>query len=358
MQFPFVLLAGAYAVKDVPAILRAEGSAIEWALSCRAPTETCANVERALLQTSGFIENALALEPIRISVKFEPFCDTPTCVIVYGGLCRPSQMIPVAGPQTLLYPQALFKQEPRKETPVLDPFDMYIQLNADVSFVFLDDYPMEMEPHHISFMDTLFHEVNHGLGFYSCMETATSRLLSKAKLLQPIDTVEILRNFSIYDKSIAVKASGTPLLDLVQPRAQGDQKSPNQVLDDVAAAIRTPGQLYFAIPGGGRVVLDGAKFGTGQGLSHLDATEYRGTLDMIMRSERKGGVCISQKFRRDVPWDKSPYSRNTLQILKTLGYKLNDGSKYENSMQFYYFQRVKETIWEKIGFLNWVPLYR
>lgn len=42
MQLHFALLADAYAVKDVPATLHAEGSAIKWALFCRAPTETCA----------------------------------------------------------------------------------------------------------------------------------------------------------------------------------------------------------------------------------------------------------------------------------------------------------------------------
>lgn len=361
IAFPVLLGARGNLLVATPSFAPRPRHNLDWDLVCRADDSTCAKVEHALPLLDTFVENALRLKPIRIRAVFESFCRSAAgCKPTEVGNCVTSQYISVQEDnQTFLYPQALYRQLPHRKAQ-LKNHDMLININADHDFYFPRDYPRQQAQRQVSFLDSLAHELVHGLGFMTALGEYLPGLISSYPKnfinrslsgKQIVSSKEIHFFLSAFDQHIVVASKQTSLSyyanklknlvpvsnTTLQSLKSSIHRYPHHaIFSTLTQIVNTPHDIYFFTACGRKVELAADLFALGAAPSHVDYAKYAGSRDHIMRYSQTAGTGIHTLFSKHPAWLTSPFGEDTLAVLATLGYALNPKPRYEDSMAYYY----------------------
>ncbi|KAJ9051519.1 hypothetical protein DSO57_1003870 [Entomophthora muscae] len=260
---------------------------------------------------------------------------------------------------TLIYPQALHKQKFGNKKMNLKTDDMVIKFDAHFNFYFPMDYHKDQSPCGFDFMKILTHEVLHGLGVYSSLKELNPHLISPQQAIRNIKA----RNVTVYENDFLITlfdrnvVAGKTNLSFVSFAKQLRDFGPivtddnqdleliiynyphHRVLKGLYEASKN--QLYFRTLTNQKVPLVPSSFFSFKPPSHLDESTYANTKDESMVAGSFSGTGLHELFNRDERWTTSPFGPAALEILATLGYKLNPNPSYEDSLQSFYAQYRK-----------------
>ncbi|KAJ9071285.1 hypothetical protein DSO57_1038442 [Entomophthora muscae] len=332
---------------------------VEWELICGVEDETCWKVEHGLRLMSIFMDNVILFkEPLLIKVNYEYICNF---IFFHREVasCTPSHLIQAnENNLTLLYPQALHKQKHGKE-PSHQTYDMTISFDAHFNFYFPMDHHSTQSSCRFDFMETLTHEVLHGLGVYSSLQKLASDLVAPIqatnKHFTGKETVykEYLI-FSLFDIHIIVDIKNTSLayfaehlrdLGPITLKPHESLKSrifsfPHHVLLKKLAKS-SKDSLSFQTLKGDKIKLNPSSFFSFNTPDHLDSSMYAYTRDEAMIPHTLPGIGLHDLFNCEKNWITSPFGPDTLEVLATLGYIINPSPMYEDSLEFYYAKQNK-----------------
>ncbi|KAJ9078997.1 hypothetical protein DSO57_1001210 [Entomophthora muscae] len=320
---------------------------VEWELNCSDKAGRCDKVKHALELMAQSMENALVLKRIRIQLNFKSLSSSLNIFNKQLSKRQQYNLINVTDSQgSFLYPQALFKQEKRKETPTLNPFDIVIEIDAEFSFYFPMDYSEKQKTCEFDFMAILTHEVLHGLGFQSSLHKSNEGLYIPHKVTSTYKSGKIKTEFlfTVFDKHIVFESNMTPFSHYAnQLRSLGpinsstkDKRIGNphlKVFKTLTALIRN--NYYFNTSSHQQLKLKGYSILSDLDLSHLDSSFYKQQDEAIIPDfwPKEG---LYNLFNSQNKWLTSPFGPNSLAILATLGYKINPTPNYEHSLEHFY----------------------
>ncbi|KAJ9074249.1 hypothetical protein DSO57_1008513 [Entomophthora muscae] len=298
-------------------------------------SEKKAKARHAVKLAAELMENVIAFNSqIKIKLDYILLCEgKENCRPKYFGEATASySYFVLENEQFKLYPLALLKQYPEfinmNHTRMSD-IDVKIRITLDTEPYFPSDYPTKISRNQFDFIDTLLHEVVHGLGMQSKLwlhtidyEQFTGQLPNFIVVPPPFD-------LHVYDTHTN-QTVGTSLSNLA-PLSTPNRR---QKFDHLLSAFQGGRRLYFRSIRGKNITLDPQYV-----LSHV-APEYSKTLDELMTSFGMVGSSFTDFIFKFPNWHTSPFGPATLDILATIGYQLKVPDPYK-SLQYYY--QYKET---------------
>ncbi|KAJ9073846.1 hypothetical protein DSO57_1012176 [Entomophthora muscae] len=346
-------------------VVQGVGSKVRWVLECDLERYggRCGKIKNALVLMARFLENVFVIKHLNIKATFMSFCEKKKiCNTGNLGLSTSSRFIRISEDNVnIFYPQPLFNHKFPTEAKNQQPFDMYVDLNSDADFYFPDDYFREQRSTQPAFMDTLVHEVNHGLGFLSSLKcriprvviplySTITRITTNASGIT--STKQLLFAFNAFDKHILVSDANKTIfeyakevnrlgpLDVVGETSTAELLTTcphRKVFDEITRFADTPQNFVFQTSNNISVPLETRILSRGFAPSHMDNETYVNSKDSTMRAKRNQGTGIHNMFNKTQKWITSPYGPDIQAVFTTLGYSLNPEPKYENSMEYHYF---------------------
>lgn len=257
------------------------------------------------------------------------------------------------------YPQALHKQvvEPSTDNATSTnyyEYDIIANFNSEAPFYFLES--SKSRPlNKVVFIDTLFHEILHGLGFASSLndyfEKGLVTFLPDIKAPAPgndevnfgSDISDLSFSELIFDKFVYLKNTNRKLSEYL--KEFNALKSPyledpffanpklKTLSRELTKAATIKNNLIFQVnPKAEPIYLESSlyPFKAGSSISHLDKDFYENSQDLLMVYRREGKDLIDViKYLGD--FKTAPYGPHTLAILEAIGYTLNKSPNLDMS---------------------------
>ncbi|KAJ9068475.1 hypothetical protein DSO57_1028312 [Entomophthora muscae] len=253
-----------------------------------------------------------------------------------------------------VYPQALFKQLPvyKDTTQTIEPYDMQLSINGRHKHFFPSQYSTTQSHNENTFLDTVCHEILHGMGISTSFTIENSFLSNYNYTTYNNVLVSFTVKLNPFEKHIYT-SNGISIGEWVDEMNKENTKfnipSPIRALyteehsesaQSITRYVQEEQGLYFRTKDGTHVYLEtGIPFKAGTSIAHI-SSKYNITTDRLITRRSMNGQGIHDITREG--WKTSPFGQRTLKILETMGYPLNPNPKYENSLS--YFNHVKKNI--------------
>ncbi|KAJ9072408.1 hypothetical protein DSO57_1027807 [Entomophthora muscae] len=306
---------------------------VQFDLVCNTTATMCSQVKKVLFVAGECLNNVIEIKrPIVVSFKYYDFCHgNQTCRSSKLAETHKSIMQLNGTYEDHVYPQALVKQFGPKEIRrgKYSPYDIEISLNADTNFHIVGQVKHTSET--IQLLDTVAHEMLHGLGFFSSFQP-----LGADNLAMPSNLISRKKHLifvkSIFDSRLYIKETNQPLSSIIDklnsfPRITTNHttllKPPYiETIKELTTLLTTKGSIYFLTINNRKVCIETGytDFVPGSSVSHLDRA-YGSTIEHIMIPSASGENGLDS-ISRYIGWYTAPYGPLTLEVLATLGYTM------------------------------------
>ncbi|KAJ9061157.1 hypothetical protein DSO57_1023286 [Entomophthora muscae] len=308
-------------------------------LSCPAADGRCTKFQASIDLVNQFFENAFAVaKTINVQVKVigashrNMFSDSDLAITEVNYILDSTPVINL--------PVALDKQ---LRSGLEDEIDFVVNIDRDFSYYFPDEFGTRQDGYAI--LDVLAHEFLHGMGFGVLLDTEHQRPVPYYEISQGVQpshgTIQFYTNIFMDNVYSSNNEKLTKLIYEMNtqnqiPLAKDKHETPQLLsfhqlkIAQLGKLVTTPKELHFKTIHGNNVLLyTGWSYNPGASISHLDAS-YIGTQEMLMTSSghHRTGVHNAESNC----WNTSPFGPLTLEIMETLGYKLNPNPSFENSL--------------------------
>ncbi|KAJ9063771.1 hypothetical protein DSO57_1027810 [Entomophthora muscae] len=334
VSFKHLLFLGLSFSQTTPKRIKTGEGRVQFDFVCTISDQTCGQVKNVLIAAGESLDNVIEIKkPIVISVKYYDFCDgNTTCQSSIVGSTHASEMQLGSKYNDYNYPQALVKQlSPREiKSGSYGLYDMEISLNARMKFQMVGK--VKHASNEISLLDTVSHEMLHGLGFIAPFMP----LSSEQNLILPISKFNrkgcIKFTQSIFGSRLYIQKTNTPLSFFIDKLNTPSSNITNQTaflkppyietIKELSTNLTTDGSIYFLTTNDNRVIMEtGYKnYQSGSSIVHLDGA-YWNTNESIMIANAMHGKG-KESLARYIGWYTAPYGPITLEILATLGYTM------------------------------------
>jgi hypothetical protein len=194
------------------------------------------------------------------------------------------------------------------------------------------------------FFSTIAHELIHGLGFASSLNTyldSDTTIVSPCMLEKFDSNGETIFLPFVLDRLIVTskdkKSIGPLFADYSKLSIKNSNNNEGKVkkhlnestsdtLKKLANLTTTPESLSLLLANGETLILNtkDSPFMPGTSVSHVDDTKYTGTKEYLMVSRFKGGD-VFQLIDDNPDWDTYPYGPRLVEVMGEIGYTLKKG---------------------------------
>ncbi|KAJ9056062.1 hypothetical protein DSO57_1036918 [Entomophthora muscae] len=230
---------------------------------------------------------------------------------------------------------------------------MGISINGKHSQFFPDEYSSKQRFNENTLIDTICHEILHGMGMVTTF-TIEKGFLSNFNYTTYNDN---LVNFTVllnsFEKHIYTSNAisiGKWVDEMNKENTKFNIPSPIRALyteehsksaQSIVNYAQKPNGLYFQTWNKKKVYLEtGLPFLSDVSIAHI-SSKYNTTTDRLITRRSMNGQGIHDISKKG--WKTSPFGKRTLQILKTMGYKLNPSPKYEKSLAYFNDKKKNST---------------
>ncbi|KXN70829.1 hypothetical protein CONCODRAFT_6533 [Conidiobolus coronatus NRRL 28638] len=323
-------------------------------LDCNADKKVCGKVRDAFNKAKLILEDIIEFkEPIIIDAKFRSECEGRIECIeeeeregLILGAATPGGFVSLVDKDGVnrLFPKALAKQLDLDGPLYLDSgdFDILAEFNSDADWWFDGDAKMTSSQY--DFFSTIAHELIHGLGFASSLNTyldSDPSIISPCMLEKFDSDGETIFLPFVLDRLIvtskdkkSIESLFTDYTKLSIKNSNNNEgkvkqhlkKSVSSTIEKFSNLTTTPESLSLLLANGETLVLNtkDSPFMPGTSVSHVADSKYTGTIEYLMVSRFKGGD-VFQLIDDNPDWDTYPYGPHLVEVLGEIGYTLKKG---------------------------------
>ncbi|KAI8140835.1 hypothetical protein BJV82DRAFT_542310 [Fennellomyces sp. T-0311] len=329
----------------------------------------CNKVASLLAKAGGYITSVLAFKtPVHVNASYLSFCKDLGQCTKRDGTIGTGQAYPAVsylmqeGEATRMYPQALLKQYKNLPSDVdWYSYDMNAQFNSEIKWYFEDD-SKPIAKDETDLLNTIIHELIHGLGFVSAWSDDTyerfsrydpraKKFLTPMPLNPPNELPEVsesmesdsgvqpfwgfvefpfdkylhVNNVPLTDVTAALNKWGdgnvmfATIVDMVN--AWDDDQVFRKRAEDVYRAATQRGGITLVIDNEAVLMMESSldPFQDGSSLAHVDRTAYVNTDEFLMIYNAQRGVSLSDMMH---VYKLGPLGPSLVQVMASMGYDI------------------------------------
>ncbi|KAJ9072313.1 hypothetical protein DSO57_1028780 [Entomophthora muscae] len=226
----------------------------------------------------------------------------------------------------------------------MEPHDMLLSIDGRHKYFFPSQYSTTQSYNENTFLDTVCHEILHGMGIStsfikndntspSYVKFTTGNQVRFTFFTNAFEKHIYTRNGHSISKWVNIMNKENPTFEVSSDAKVMYTKYQAAIANFIQSYIQIPNGLYFKTKDNKKIYLEtGQPFDLGTKISHI-STKYNTTTDRLIVPRLLTGQGMHDIDKKG--WKTSPFGQRTLQTLETMGYKLNPNPKYEQSLAYF-----------------------